>query len=151
MKLSHIAALGFTLAAAACHHSHGAEAGAGPVAAAAPAMPAGVTAQLIAQGDSIYNSPNPQGQPMSCTRCHGAKGDGGQNGPSLTTGPWLHGGRDPVNLARIITNGMPRDSISSTRRFAMNPRGGQQANLSDAQIRALAAYVWSISANKTAQ
>ena len=113
-------------------------------------MPAGVTTQLIAQGDSIYNSPTPQGQPMSCARCHGAKGDGGQNGPSLTTGPWLHGGRDPANLARIITNGLPRDSIAATRRFAMNARGGP-ANLGDAQIRALAAYIWSISANKTAQ
>lgn len=151
MKRSRVALLALLFSVTACHHSHGGPAGAGPAAASAPAMPAGVTAQLIAQGDSIYNSPTPQGQPMSCVRCHGPKGDGGQNGPSLTTGPWLHGGRDPANLARIITNGMPRDSIAATRRFAMNARGGQQANLSDAQIRAVAAYVWSISAAKTAQ
>lgn len=115
----------------------------------APAYPAPITAQLIAQGDSIYNSPNPQGQPMSCARCHGPRGDGGNNGPSLTTGPWLHGGRAHANLVRIITNGMPRDSINAARRFPMNARGGQQANLTDTQISALAAYVWSISANKT--
>jgi mono/diheme cytochrome c family protein len=141
-------ALAAAIFAAGCHHSHGAAGGA-MAAPAAPSMPAGVTAELIARGDSIYNSPNPQGQPMSCARCHGPKGDGGTNGPSLTTGPWLHGGRAPANLTRIITNGMPRDSINASRRFPMNARGGQQANLSDAQISALAAYVWSISANKT--
>jgi cytochrome c oxidase cbb3-type subunit 3 len=112
-------------------------------------MPAGVTTTLIARGDSIFNTPSPTGQLPSCARCHGAQGAGGQNGPSLTTGPWLHGGRDFNNLVRIITNGMPRDSLKDpARRFAMNPRGGQAMNLSDDLVRAVAAYVWSISSGK---
>jgi mono/diheme cytochrome c family protein len=115
------------------------------MASAAPALPAGVTPQLIAQGDSLFAA-------RSCARCHGAAGVGGQNGPSLVAGAWLHGGRDYTNLVRIITNGMPRDSVKdATRRFAMNPRGGGQTLLTDDQIRAVAAYVWSISSAKAAQ
>lgn len=106
-----------------------------------PAAPPEVTPALIATGDSLFAA-------RSCQRCHGAKGSGGRNGPDLTVGPWLHGGRDYSNLVRIVTNGVPRDSIKETTRpFPMNPRGGQPV-LTDPEIKAISAYVWSISAGK---
>jgi mono/diheme cytochrome c family protein len=110
-------------------------------AVAAP-MPAGVTEQLIANGDRLFNS-------GACVRCHGPRGVGGQNGPSLLNGPWLHASGNISDIARVITTGVPKEQVKvPTRRFAMNPRGGPMA-LNDEQIRALAAYVWSISRRKT--
>ena len=47
-----------------------------------------------------------------------------------------------------ITNGVPRAALKDqTRRFPMNPRGGPM-NLNDDQVKAVAAYVYSISRDK---
>ncbi len=106
------------------------------------ALPTGVTAQLIASGDTLFNR-------GACVRCHGARGVGGANGPSLVSGPWLHQRGTPAELAQLITAGVPREQLKdSSRRFPMNPRGGPM-NLSEAQVQAIAAYVWSISRDKT--
>jgi mono/diheme cytochrome c family protein len=111
--------------------------------AAGPAYPTGVTAALVAQGDSLFNN-------GSCVRCHGARGVGAQNGPSLVSGPWLHHRGTPAEIAGTITTGVPRTALKNTeRRFPMNPRGGPM-NLTDDQVKAVAAYVWSISRAKTA-
>lgn len=100
-------------------------------------------ARLITQGDSLFNN-------GACIRCHGRGGSGGSNGPSLASGPWLHADGSVPALARVITTGVPRDSLRDpARRFAMNPRGGPM-NLTDAQVNAVAAYVWSISRSKQA-
>jgi mono/diheme cytochrome c family protein len=100
-----------------------------------------VTAQLIATGDSLFNN-------GACVRCHGAKGVGGTNGPSLVAGPWLHHRGSVQEIAQTITTGVPRERLKDTsRRFPMNPRGGPM-NLSEAQVQAVAAYVWSISRSK---
>lgn len=102
-----------------------------------------VSPAMVALGDSLFNR-------GACQRCHGANGAGGANAPSLATGPWLHGDGSYAHLVAIITRGVPRDSLKDTsRRFAMNPRGGPM-NLTDAQIRAVAAYVHSISRGKRA-
>ena len=122
---------------AACHRSTSVASAAGP------AYPAGVSAALIARGDSLFNN-------GSCVRCHGARGVGAQNGPSLVSGAWLHHRGTPEEIARTITTGVPRTALKdASRRFAMNPRGGPM-NLSDEQVQAVAAYVWSISRAKTA-
>lgn len=105
-------------------------------------FPAGVTDALITSGDRLFNS-------GACVRCHGARGVGGANGPSLVRGPWLHASDNVADIARVITNGVPQEQLkSASRRFAMNPRGGPMA-LTDAQIQSLAAYVWSISRRKS--
>lgn len=107
-----------------------------------PALPSGVTLALVAQGDSLFNA-------GSCQRCHGAKGIGAQNGPSLVAGPWLHHAGAYDEIVGTITTGIPREKLKdTTRRFPMGARGGQQMNLKDEQIRAVAAYVWSISRDK---
>ncbi len=108
---------------------------------AGPVLPAGVSPEMVAEGKRLFSS-------GSCARCHGASATGGQNGPSLTDGPWLHQRGSLDELVRVITDGvsaaMKKDA---SRRFPMNPRGGPM-NLTDPQVRAVAAYVWTISRNK---
>jgi mono/diheme cytochrome c family protein len=116
-------------------------------AAAGPALPPGVTPQLVAQGDSIYNNTVPQITP--CARCHGAKGVGAQNGPSLVAGKWLQSGGSYDEIVATITNGVTREQVKDpAHQLAMRGRGGPMA-LTDPQIKALAAYVFSISRAKT--
>jgi mono/diheme cytochrome c family protein len=127
---------------AACHKA--------PATAASPSMggasarvanglPAGVTARTIALGDSLFHA-------SSCTRCHGADAKGAQNGPNLTTGTHLHVNGTYDDFVRLITSGVPKDSVQDkSHRFAMQPRGGNQNPLNDEQIRAVAAYVYSLS------
>jgi len=111
--------------------------------AAVPARPAAVTDAAIALGDSIYHS-------GGCQRCHGQKGAGANNGPSLVSGPWVQHDGSYEAIVATITNGVPRDKVKdASRRFPMGPRGGPM-NLDDAQVQAVAAYVWSISRAKTA-
>lgn len=108
---------------------------------AAPALPDGVTMALIATGDSLFNS-------GACVRCHGARGVGGENAPSLVSGPWLHQRGSFDEIVATVTTGVPRSALKdTTRRFPMNPRGGPM-KLTDDQVRAVAAYVWSISREK---
>ncbi|MBX7118882.1 MAG: c-type cytochrome [Gemmatimonadaceae bacterium] len=135
-----LAPLALALSLAACHKGGGAEAAAAP-APSGPRMPAGVTPALIATGDSIFHS-------GGCQRCHGQKGVGGQNGPSLVAGPWLHSTGKYEEIVQTITTGVPRTALKDqNRRFPMNGRGGQM-NLNDDQVKAVAAYVWSISRDK---
>ena len=105
---------------------------------AAPAKPAAVTPANIARGDSLFNN-------GSCQRCHGKGGIGGTNGPVLDGKKWVQlttGGFDEI--VGIITTGVPVEKIKDpTRRNAMRARGGPM-NLTDPQIQALAAYVYTL-------
>jgi mono/diheme cytochrome c family protein len=130
-----VAALG----AAACSRASSSVAGSGAAAMPAPsARPAAVTDALIAEGGALFNGGN-------CRNCHGQAGVGAQNGPSLADKTWLQisGGYDEI--VGVITNGVTAEQIKdATHTRAMRGRGGP-ANLTDAQIRAIAAYVWSLS------
>jgi len=102
-------------------------------------LPAGVTPRTIALGDSLFHA-------SSCTRCHGADAKGAQNGPNLTTATHIHVNGTYEDFVRLITSGVPKDSVQDkSRRFGMQPRGGTQKPLNDEQIRAVAAYVYSLS------
>ena len=131
--VSRLAVLAAVLTAVACHRG-GASSAPRP-----PARPAGVTDAMIAQGDSLFNN-------GGCMRCHGAKGIGAQNGPALNDAQWLQlktGSYDEI--VALVTSGVPAANIKDpSHKNAMGPRGGRM-NLSDPQIRAVAAYVWSIS------
>ncbi len=70
----------------------------------------------------------------ACAACHGAKGEGNQalGAPTLNDKVWLHGwGEDAI--ARIVKEGKT------------NVMPAQTGRLSEAQIRVLAGYVWSLS------
>lgn len=102
-------------------------------------MPAGVTTAMIAEGDSLFHS-------SGCVRCHGADAKGAQNGPNLTGPTFLHVNGTYPDFVRLITSGVPADSIKdSSHRFPMRPRGGGQHPLTDDQVKAVAAYVYSLS------
>jgi mono/diheme cytochrome c family protein len=129
-----------TVAIVGCHR---ATATAAPGTGAAQAlsanrMPAGVTPQMIALGDSLFNN-------GSCQRCHGKGGVGATNAPNLTDSQWLQISGSYDEIVKTITDGVPRAAIKdSTHRFQMNPRGGPM-QLDDAKVRAVAAYVYSLS------
>ena len=106
---------------------------------ASSGLPAGVTTAMVAQGDSLFHS-------ASCVRCHGADAKGAQNGPNLTGPTFLHVNGTYEDFVRIIMSGVPADSIKvASHRFPMRPRGGGQNPLTDDQVKAVAAYVYSLS------
>jgi mono/diheme cytochrome c family protein len=96
--------------------------------------PEGVTQEKIAQGETLFTE-------IGCTACHGANGQGmpGMTS-SLTDGEWsyVEGGAYPA-LIETITNGV---SAQRTGGLAMPAKGGK--DLTDEQIQALAAYLWSV-------
>jgi mono/diheme cytochrome c family protein len=112
---------------------------AGGGAAARPALPAAVTPSNIAMGDSIFNN-------GSCQNCHGKGGVGGANAPALDGKAWVQlktGSFDEI--VALIVSGVPADKIKDkSRTRAMGARGGRMA-LTDPQIQAVAAYVYTIS------
>jgi mono/diheme cytochrome c family protein len=102
-------------------------------------LPAGVTMAMVAEGDSLFHT-------AGCVRCHGADAKGAQNGPNLTGPTFLHVNGTYDDFVRLITSGVPADSIKdSSHRFPMRPRGGGQHPLTDDQVKAVAAYVYSLS------
>lgn len=145
LALGTIAAAGI-LSLPACHRAGSATAAPGvqPVSAAtaapaAPSKPAMVTAANVTLGDSLFNN-------GACQRCHGKGGVGAANAPALDGKKWLHlqtGSYDEI--VKIITDGVPQAAIKDpTHRFNMRPRGGPM-NLTDPQVQAVAAYVWTLS------
>lgn len=137
MRRSLLLASAVTLTLVACAKGGAAT----PAAQSGPVLPAEVTPANIAMGDSLFHS-------GGCQRCHGQKGVGAQNGPSLVAGAWLHSTGKFEEIVATITNGVPRTALKDqTRRFPMNPRGGPM-NLNDTQVKAVAAYVYSISRAK---
>lgn len=126
------------VALAGCSHSGAAAAAPAPAAAMEVAgLPAGVTASMIAVGDSIFHK-------ASCQRCHGMDAKGTVRGPDLTDDKWAQIGGTYADIVAIVTTGVPKAKIKmASAPFEMKPRGG--TNLSDEQIRDVAAYVYSLS------
>ena len=103
------------------------------------ALPEGVTKQMIDDGAKLFS-----GQGL-CHACHGpqAKGMPGM-GANLTDKEWLHSDGSFEGIVQTITNGVPSDKASN--HSVMPPKGGSALN--DAQVKAVAAYVWSLSNKK---
>ncbi len=102
--------------------------------AAPEPLPSGITAVMVAQGKSLYESTG------LCMACHGMDGKGGI-GPDLTDQILLHpdGSVDSitVQLIRGIAEAEAKTGIP------MPPRAG--TGLDDDELRAVAAYVWTLS------
>jgi len=108
-----------------------------PVFAQVPdSLPAGVTAAMIEQGKKLFH-----GQAI-CATCHGqdAKGLPGL-GVNLTDKEWLHSDGSYDAIVKQIETGVPAGESKSG--IVMPPKGG--SGITDAQVRAVAAYVWSLS------
>lgn len=97
--------------------------------------PAEVTDSAIAWGKALFEGS------ANCSRCHGAGGRGTEYGPDLADAIWWHGPGSYEWLVREVTHGIP-ENLTVTGE-PMPARGW--APMHDADVRAVAAYVWSIS------
>lgn len=138
-SLPAIVTLGAVLSLASACHKNTTAGGGGGGAMKKNATPAAVTPANVAMGDSIFNN-------GSCQRCHGKGGIGAANAPALNGTKWLQlktGSFDEI--AGIITTGVPAAAIKDpAHKNPMGPRGGRM-NLTDPQIQAVAAYVYTLS------
>jgi len=102
-------------------------------------LPASVTPAMIAIGDSIYHA-------RGCRNCHGADAKGTNRAPDLTDATLLHVNGSYDDYVRIITDGVPVAAMKdSTHTNAMPARGGARpAVLTDDQIKAVAAYIFTL-------
>ncbi len=103
--------------------------------ARAQALPEGVTPQMVAEGRKLF-----EGRGL-CAGCHGRDARG-LVGPNLTDGDWWHSDGTYPAIVQQITRGVSATAARS--RTPMPPKGG--ASLSDAEVRAVAAYVYSLRA-----
>jgi mono/diheme cytochrome c family protein len=100
--------------------------------ASGPTSPA-----LIALGDSIFHGQVAGG---TCTACHGQDAKGTAVAPDLTDNQWLNGDGSYQFIVHTVHTGVPQPKQHPA---PMPPMGG--ATLTDAQVNAVAAYVYSLS------
>jgi glucose/arabinose dehydrogenase len=100
------------------------------------AVPAGATRQDLALGQRIYLGEVAGG---TCSGCHGSDARGGPQAPSLVSGHYFVGNGSFQSIKQVVADGVPRPRDYEV---PMPPKGG--APLSDADVNAVAAYVWAI-------
>jgi glucose/arabinose dehydrogenase/mono/diheme cytochrome c family protein len=103
---------------------------------AALALPPGATREELALGDRIFHGQASEG---TCSGCHGSDAGGTSVGPPLNNDVWVQSDGSLSSIAHIIDTGVthPRNYTG-----VMPPKGG--APLSDADVAAVAAYVWAV-------
>ena len=111
---------------------------AAPAAAGAVAanLPAGVTAEMVHEGQEIFAGKG------NCYTCHGPNAEGTVLAPSLTDAEWLWvtpGPNEYADLQQRIKEGVPQPKAHPA---PMPPMGG--VTLTDHQLKAVAAYVYSL-------
>jgi mono/diheme cytochrome c family protein len=99
-------------------------------------LPAGVTDAMIAEGQQVFSGAG------ICTACHGPDGSG-TIGPDLTDAEWMIGDGEYESIVAQILEGVSAADATNPLGAIMPPRGG--AGITDAQVRAVAAYVWKLS------
>jgi hypothetical protein len=128
-------------AAAGTTSAAGAAGAAGAAAGAAGAAQGGgagsITAAEVALGDSIFHGQTAGG---TCFTCHGQNAKGTTLAPDLTDKTWIDGDGSYNYIVERVTTGVPQPKEHPA---PMPPMGG--ASLSQAQVRAVAAYVYSLS------
>jgi mono/diheme cytochrome c family protein len=100
-------------------------------------LPAGVTSQMIFDGKEVFIGEG------ACFECHGSPA-WGDTGPSLKDSVWLQTSGTYDELVALIARGVP--GAEAKTHDSMPAKGG--AELSDYQVRSVAAYVWSVSRQK---
>ena len=106
--------------------------------ALAPSQDTAVSPAQIALGDSIFRG---RVGGALCYVCHGASGKGAPGiGPDLTDKEWLNADGSLASIEKVIIEGVAKPKKMAS---PMPPKGGGQ--LTEAQIKAVAAYVYSLS------
>lgn len=99
-------------------------------------LPPGVTPEMVEEGGRIFVGSG------FCHNCHGPNARGlPQLGSDLTDGGWQHTDGSYEGLVERIGAGVPAERSGSG--VPMPPGGG--ARLTPEQLRAVAAYVWTLS------
>ena len=93
--------------------------------------------KLVALGDSIFHGQVAGG---TCTACHGQDAKGTAIAPDLTDNQWLNGDGSYQFIVHTVHTGVPQPKQHPA---PMPPMGG--ATLTDEQVNAVAAYVYSLS------
>ncbi len=106
-----------------------------PTAPTAGTPPTGATAELVAQGQQTFT--------MVCAACHGPDAKGTQLAPNLTDAEWINNDGTYDAIINTVKTGVAQPKIAPA---PMMPMGG--ASLTDDQVRAVAAYVWSLGGGK---
>lgn len=108
----------------------------GGTTAQAPAgkPPAGATAGDVEEGHKIFTSMG------NCYTCHGPTGSGTAMAPALNDQQWLHIDGSWEQIQKLVHTGVPKPKEHPAPMPAM---GG--ASLTDAQIKQVAAFVYSLS------
>lgn len=100
------------------------------------ALPEGVTQEMVAEGKEIY------GTSGLCYVCHGQNAEGMPGlGANLNDDEWIHIDGSYESIVQNILNGV--DASKSTTGTAMPPKGGSA--ITDEQVRAVAAYIYTLS------
>lgn len=98
-------------------------------------LPEGVTQEMIDAGQQVFANAG------FCYTCHGQDGMGSQIAPDLTDDAWIHAeAGDFDQIVGVITEGVP-EPVEFT--GPMPAMGGAQ--LTEAQVREVASYVWALS------
>ncbi|HEU4955154.1 MAG TPA: c-type cytochrome, partial [Gemmatimonadales bacterium] len=97
----------------------------------------GGSAAQVAEGEKIFHGQEAGG---TCTACHGQDAKGTAMAPNLTDSEWLNGDGSLTFIEHTVTTGVPKPKSHPA---PMPPMGG--ASLSPDQIKAVAAYVYSLS------
>lgn len=99
-------------------------------------LPEGVTMAMVDEGKTVFEGTG------ICASCHGPSGEGIPNlGGDLTDDEWLHSDGSFEGIVETVMNGVTAEASSSG--VPMPERAG--TNISDDQVRAAAAYVWTLS------
>ncbi|MEO5511906.1 MAG: c-type cytochrome [Longimicrobiales bacterium] len=96
-------------------------------------LPAGVTAEMVAAGETTFKT-------GICVACHGVDAAGTPNAPSLRDNEWLNNDGSYEQIQATIKTGVAAPKKHPT---PMPPMGGGQ--FTDQQVSELAAYIYSIS------
>ena len=104
--------------------------------AQAQSLPEGVTDAMVQEGQQIFAGAG------ICAACHGPDA-AGLIGPNLTDDEWLIGDGEYDQLVAQILQGVTAAEATNPLKAIMPPKGG--AGITDAQVRSVAAYVWTLS------
>lgn len=105
-------------------------------AAAQAKLPAGVTPAMVEKGKTIWKGTG------LCFACHGPEAKGAV-GPNLTDKEWVHvKDGDYAGIVALVTKGITA-AEAKLGKGPMPAKGGSQ--ISDEDVKAVSAYVWSLS------
>lgn len=101
-----------------------------------PPLLKGMTIEMLRQGDSLFHGR------AGCFACHGTEGQGLPSAGPAITARLVYAQVDWARIDSVITMGIPNGVSAAP--IAMPPRGAR-SDLTDGEVRRIAAYVWAIS------